>query len=42
MSVTDAAQAVQRSGFPDAYARWEPVARAIADAVGVPSGSCLV
>lgn len=41
MSVTDAAQAVQRSGFPDAYARWEPVARAIADAVGVPAGSCL-
>ncbi len=27
-SVTDAAQAVQRSGFPDAYAKWEATARA--------------
>ncbi|NDL60966.1 M23 family metallopeptidase [Phytoactinopolyspora mesophila] len=29
MTVTQAAQAVQRSAFPDAYARWEPLARAI-------------
>jgi hypothetical protein len=26
LSVTQAAQAVQRSGFPDAYAKWEPLA----------------
>ena len=26
MSLTDAAQAVQYSGFPDAYAKWEPQA----------------
>lgn len=32
MSVTDAAQSVQRSGFPNAYAKWEPTARtALAD-----------
>lgn len=29
MSVTRAAQAVQRSGFPDAYAKWEGLAREI-------------
>ena len=29
MPVTRAAQAVQRSGFPDAYAKWEPAARSI-------------
>ncbi len=29
MSVAAAAQAVQRSAFPDAYAKWEPAARAI-------------
>lgn len=34
MSVTDAAQAVQRSGYPDAYARHEPAARAVVAAVG--------
>jgi LysM repeat protein len=28
MSVTDAAQAVQISAYPDAYAKWEPSARA--------------
>ncbi|CAM4024294.1 hypothetical protein KIPE111705_36895 [Kibdelosporangium persicum] len=33
MSVTTAAQAVQRSGFPAAYARHENSARAIVDAV---------
>jgi hypothetical protein len=30
MSVTAAAQAVQRSGAPDAYAQWEPAARLLA------------
>jgi hypothetical protein len=30
MSVTDAAQSVQRSAAPDAYAAWEPVARLLA------------
>lgn len=29
MPVTEAAQAVQRSAFPDAYAPWEPLAREI-------------
>ncbi|WP_436499534.1 C40 family peptidase [Actinokineospora sp. HUAS TT18] len=33
MSVTDAAQAVQRSGFPNAYAQHEPTARVIVGAV---------
>ena len=30
LSVTDAAQAVQRSAAPDAYAQWEPEARVLA------------
>lgn len=29
MTVTQAAQAVQKSGFPDAYAKWEPLAAAL-------------
>jgi TP901 family phage tail tape measure protein len=29
MSLTDAAQAVQRSAYPDAYAKWEDEARAV-------------
>ena len=29
MTVTQAAQAVQRSGYPDAYAKWETLARDI-------------
>jgi hypothetical protein len=33
MPVTAAAQAVQRSGAPDAYAQWEPQARAAAAAL---------
>lgn len=33
MSLTDAAQTVQRSGFPDAYAQREPAARTIVAAV---------
>jgi hypothetical protein len=34
MSLNDAAQAVQRSGFPDAYAKHEDAARALASAIG--------
>ncbi|OJV26139.1 MAG: hypothetical protein BGO26_00470 [Actinobacteria bacterium 69-20] len=34
MSLTKAAQAVQRSGFPDAYAKWEPDATALAEQLG--------
>jgi hypothetical protein len=33
LSVTQAAQLVQRSGAPDAYAQWEPESRAIAGAL---------
>ncbi|MQS14731.1 NlpC/P60 family protein [Streptomyces kaniharaensis] len=33
MTVTQAAQAVQRSGFPDAYAKWEPLATALQRAI---------
>ncbi|NEA72608.1 hypothetical protein C8250_015285 [Streptomyces sp. So13.3] len=41
MTVTQAAQAVQRSGFPDAYAKWEPLATALQTAIAPllsPSG----
>lgn len=34
MPLTEAAQAVQRSGFPDAYAQWEDVAGDITDILG--------
>ncbi|MER6399540.1 NlpC/P60 family protein [Kitasatospora sp. NPDC001603] len=33
MTITQAAQAVQRSGFPDAYAKWEPLATALQQAI---------
>ncbi|WP_406401929.1 C40 family peptidase [Streptomyces uncialis] len=33
MTVTQAAQAVQKSGFPDAYAQWEPLSRALQKAI---------
>ncbi|MGW2056256.1 C40 family peptidase [Streptomyces sp. NPDC001840] len=33
LTVTQAAQAVQRSGFPDAYAKWEPLATALQKAI---------
>ncbi|WP_282697791.1 C40 family peptidase [Streptomyces sp. CC208A] len=33
MTLTQAAQAVQLSGFPDAYAQWEPLARALQQAI---------
>ena len=39
MSLTDAAQAVQYSGFPDAYAKWEPQATTLVQ--GLSGGSVL-
>ncbi|MET7633397.1 C40 family peptidase [Streptomyces sp. NPDC001773] len=33
LSVTQAAQAVQQSGFPEAYAKWEPLATALQKAI---------
>ncbi|MFB7618107.1 C40 family peptidase [Kitasatospora sp. NPDC056181] len=33
MTITQAAQAVQRSGLPDAYAKWEPLATALQQAI---------
>ncbi|MCD0485243.1 NlpC/P60 family protein [Streptacidiphilus sp. ASG 303] len=33
LSVAQAAQAVQRSGFPQAYAKWEPLATALQQAI---------
>lgn len=33
LSVIQAAQAVQRSGFPEAYAKWEPLATALQKAI---------
>ncbi|MFF4980910.1 C40 family peptidase [Streptomyces sp. NPDC001046] len=33
LSITQAAQAVQRSGFPEAYAKWEPLATALQQAI---------
>ncbi|MGW6840268.1 C40 family peptidase [Streptomyces sp. NPDC054958] len=40
MTVTQAAQAVQASGFPDAYAKWEPLATALQKAIStvLPQG----
>jgi hypothetical protein len=41
MSVTEAAQAVQISAFPNAYAKWEPLARALVAQFGggaIPGG----
>lgn len=40
MTVTDAAQAVQASALPDAYARWEPLARQVVANPAVLSASC--
>ncbi len=38
MRVTDAAQAVQRSAFPDAYQKWEgPAQRLVAHILGLPN-----
>ncbi|WP_449342028.1 C40 family peptidase, partial [Streptomyces aurantiogriseus] len=33
MTLTQAAQAVQKSGYPDAYAQWEPLATALQKAI---------
>nr|WP_203606153.1 C40 family peptidase [Streptomyces sp. SID11385] len=33
LSVTQAAQAVQKSGFPEAYAKWEPLASALQSSI---------
>ncbi|WP_406186170.1 C40 family peptidase [Streptomyces sp. NBC_01006] len=40
MTITQAAQAVQRSGYPDAYAQWEPLSRALQQAIAktLPNG----
>lgn len=35
--LTEAAQAVQRSGFPEAYQQWEPQAQALTDALLEPA-----
>jgi cell wall-associated NlpC family hydrolase len=41
MPLTRAAQAVQHSAFPDAYARWEPTAKQIVASPAVLSAVCL-
>jgi hypothetical protein len=41
MALTDAAQAVQRSAYPDAYAKWEDDAIALVRAVGSANPSAL-
>ncbi|MFD4505326.1 C40 family peptidase [Streptomyces sp. NPDC058457] len=33
LSIAQAAQAVQKSGFPEAYAKWEPLATALQEAI---------
>jgi cell wall-associated NlpC family hydrolase len=38
MTIAQAAQAVQKSGFPDAYARWEPLATALQKAIAKSLG----
>ncbi|GGJ75198.1 hypothetical protein GCM10010123_01470 [Pilimelia anulata] len=38
LTITQAAQAVQRSAFPDAYAKWEPLAAQLASDVGSKLG----
>jgi hypothetical protein len=40
LPVTDAAQRVQRSAFPDAYAPWEPLARSLYTQFAGNDGSC--
>jgi cell wall-associated NlpC family hydrolase len=40
MPLTQAAQAVQRSAYPDAYAKWEPLATALAATFGDADGTC--
>ncbi|MBK6016640.1 C40 family peptidase [Streptomyces sp. MBT53] len=38
MTIAQAAQAVQKSGFPDAYAKWEPLATALQKAIAKSLG----
>ena len=40
MPITQAAQAVQRSAYPDAYAKWEPLARQIVQKVSGVRTTC--
>jgi cell wall-associated NlpC family hydrolase len=40
MSIAAAAQAVQVSAFPEAYARWEPIATALVATFAVNGGTC--
>jgi hypothetical protein len=39
LPLTTAAQAVQRSGYPEAYAKWEPTATQLADAIDGPGAA---
>ena len=39
--LTEVAQAVQRSGFPEAYQQWEPMATELAAALGSPQPAAL-
>ncbi|MEU5108475.1 C40 family peptidase [Streptomyces sp. NPDC021354] len=39
MPLTQAAQKVQKSGYPDAYAQWEPLATALQQALAAPDQS---
>ncbi|MGA5704505.1 C40 family peptidase [Peterkaempfera bronchialis] len=39
LPLTDAAQAVQKSGFPDAYAKWESLANALQQAISQALGA---
>ena len=40
MPLTEAAQAVQRSGYPDAYAQWEPIATRLVATFAASSATC--
>src|SRR6266545_2643928 len=40
MALTDAAQAVQKSAFPDAYAKWEPEATVLVSALTGAVADC--
>jgi cell wall-associated NlpC family hydrolase len=42
LTVTAAAQAVQRSAFPGAYARWQPIATRLVASLGGTAASCAV
>jgi cell wall-associated NlpC family hydrolase len=40
--LTEVAQAIQRSAYPDAYAKWEPLATALAGSFGDAAGTCII